>query len=319
MVGISSKAAGNLQNKKLFNGKEKQTNEFSDGSGLEWYEYGARMYDDQIGRWLTEDPLAFKYFSTSPFVFVSNNPIAWIDPNGKEIIGVTKDDGSKAKEDLQKLLKGDKFSNLRNLITLKKNGRTIKSLDKEAVSKALDGQNLSPEEQALVNTVTNTINSKDKHVIEYKNMAENISETGEDAFKTTMPLIINNEAIKEKSGGIPVSIISSFGGGGITTKTNGGTYSLMVEDYNAKNTDYYNSVTKNYVSNPGGREVTMGHEILGHGRSLALGRESSQSTDAIQMENLILRVLGSGNIQRDGTNHGDKMPVVDPSRIPAYQ
>lgn len=64
----------------LYNGKE-----FDEMHDLNWYDYGARMYEPALGRFMTMDPLAEKYYSISPYAYCGNNPINNVDPNGLDI------------------------------------------------------------------------------------------------------------------------------------------------------------------------------------------------------------------------------------------
>jgi RHS repeat-associated protein len=62
-------------NKYLYNGKEKQTQ-------TGYYDYGFRQLDPQLCRWHVADAMAESYLSTSPYAYVENNPISFMDYMG---------------------------------------------------------------------------------------------------------------------------------------------------------------------------------------------------------------------------------------------
>ncbi len=79
-----------------FNGMEKDT-DFGEGKT----DFGARVYDEKLGRWMACDPLEWKYPHLSTYAFVANTPLQAIDPDGERIkyviFATNKEDRKKAK------------------------------------------------------------------------------------------------------------------------------------------------------------------------------------------------------------------------------
>jgi len=92
---LSTSAIGKGENRYKYNGKELQCKEFSDGGGLEWYDYGMREYDVQIGRFFRLDPIAEEFYQLTPYQYASNEPVGNIDLDGLEGTGAVSTTSSK--------------------------------------------------------------------------------------------------------------------------------------------------------------------------------------------------------------------------------
>lgn len=283
-----------------YNGKELQ-----EELGLNMYDYGFRNYDPSLGRWMNIDPLAEIYHTDTPYAYVLNNPLSFIDPDGRKLIGVTKGDAQSLHDDLNSVFADSKFDKLRNLFTRgKKNDKTtFDVIGGDALKDALSG--LTGDDLALAEIVTGAINSEAKHKIEYVKLTDDLSDEGEiavnsvnDKFATQIGLQ-KPESYPNRTG----ADIKTFGGTGFNAPTSDGSHSFIVNDL--------------FTLYPEGRrDLTTFHEIFGHGiPSAKKVSDILNNQNAIRTENLVRRVLGIKE-QRDGADHaGGK--VNNPSDLPA--
>ncbi len=63
-----------------------QGKDWNPTASLNVYDFGARLYDPALGRWLSQDPLAEKYYAHSPYLFCAGNPVRFVDPSGEKIV-----------------------------------------------------------------------------------------------------------------------------------------------------------------------------------------------------------------------------------------
>jgi RHS repeat-associated protein len=77
-----------------FNGKENDKETYGDGNALD---FGARIYDSRLGRFLSVDPHKMNYPNFSTFAAFTDNPILFVDKDGRDIefSTIINNDGSK--------------------------------------------------------------------------------------------------------------------------------------------------------------------------------------------------------------------------------
>jgi hypothetical protein len=135
-------------------------------------DFGARIYDSRVGKWLSMDPKAAKYPYFSPYVAFGDNPNIFIDPGGETLrVHGTTASANKFKGQLEKQFAG------KVVAEMDKNAANILSL------RLVDGAELSPSQMALFNEV----NSSD------------ITNIGLISGNETMNVVINGERVPVSS------------------------------------------------------------------------------------------------------------------------
>ncbi len=108
-----------------YQGSEKDDEVKGEGNS---YDYGARMLDPRIGRWLTIDRFKDKYPSMSPYSFVGNNPVVFKDINGDTlIVAGSYEEWVKFEAVLEASFSGeiDFERNDQNMVTMKMDGKEL--------------------------------------------------------------------------------------------------------------------------------------------------------------------------------------------------
>ena len=82
-AGSSSSTLTDASNRWRYSGKEEQK---ALNSSLPLIDYGARMYDPTIARWMSVDPMAEKYYEESPYSYCADRPLIILDPEGTDPI-----------------------------------------------------------------------------------------------------------------------------------------------------------------------------------------------------------------------------------------
>ena len=213
-----------------------------------------------------------------------------------EVEGHTKEDAAMLHEDLNKLFADKKFDSFRALLTRgkKNNNKKFDKIDSEAFEQAT--KDLTGDDLLAAETVAGQINSKDEHVVDYFSPGFTNSGTmSENGYRVFNEYMISKNGVNPYGEGIKDGKVFEKAfkfGQNIPTKN--GSYTIIYNGFNLQ---------------PGGRAVTVGHEVFGHGPAWNQAFQDN-NINAVRVENLFLRIMGLSDKQTQGVQHFIKSDVM---------
>lgn len=162
-------------NRQKFSGKEDQSTIGS--STLQYFDFGARMYDSRLVRWSTYDPMTEKYYGFNPYVYYAGDPVNRIVLYGSE--WKTKEDKSIA-------------NNLSEAITERQRALTLEKSRKE---KRLNKLINDGSEDKKVRRLEETIQSIDMQMATLEDLSKGLSGIEASSTSYTFNTIDNGEYI----------------------------------------------------------------------------------------------------------------------------
>ncbi len=204
-----------------FNSKENDK-EFNEGA----QDFGDRIYENRLGRWLSVDPLARLYPNFSPYHFGYDNPIYYKDKNGDVISGVTKQDFEKVYASVIQLFTNAKLK--KEIFQIAENGTSFKEISKADFEAATEG--LDANAKSLAKGYYEAINSSHNYQIK---VVDNNTQFNDDFKNSVLEDQTSKENFSLKSGG-DLSNTEYNGGAAIDINVN---KSLLILNYQYITTD----------------------------------------------------------------------------------
>jgi len=271
-----------------FNGQEMDDEINVDGGS---YDFGARIYDGRLGRWLSLDPIFAKYPWFSPYVYVGDNPIYWIDKDGRDLYATNEADKELVTQSVALVL-----GNTQDIF--KFNG------DKLEFNANFDPKNYSPEQNKFIEEFNKQIVSKSEIQV-YVHYSEGGTDVRKDKkgkdVKTKLtvqdPEITKFDQENKTGTGIVDLYVNS------NSKAQGG---LLFEDLTPEGNKKAKKISKEEKKNQSkenSKKIAFLHGI-GHALLYSKGEPSGNGHEkkTVGFENFIRGIIGLP--ERAGKNHG---------------
>ena len=162
-----------------FNGKEKSDEVYGDGNV---YDYGFRIYNPRLGRFLSTDPLTNSYPWYTPYQFAGNMPIVAIDLDGLEEYVVTNyyDKKDKLNETVISVLTKKQNGSRVNMQLQKDDGTYITDQNVLIRNVSYDGTTSYKHQSSLNKQQKNIVEKATKEIIDPKKSEWAVGVGGDD-------------------------------------------------------------------------------------------------------------------------------------------